>query len=127
MTAGFVRHYLVIALLTMLSACAATSVGYTEMIDSWIGKPESDLFRSWGSPTQVYDVGARRVVVYVSQRDIHVPGSPPMSISSGGTYMWTIEGSPGWTIKVSCTTTFELADSVVVSGSFKGDDCRPRA
>lgn len=75
MTAGFVRHYLVIALLTMLSACAATSVGYTEMIDSWIGKPESDLLRSWGSPTQVYDVGARRLVVYVSQRDIHVPGS----------------------------------------------------
>jgi len=117
---------LVIALLSMLAACAA-GVGYTEVIDSWIGKPESDLLRSWGSPTQVHDVGARRVIVYVSQRNIHVPGSPPLNISSGGAYVGRIEAGPGWNITVSCTTTFELVDSVVVSGSFKGDDCRSRS
>ncbi len=122
------RYLLLLPLLVVLSACATTA-GYEKMLNSWLGAQEIDLVRSWGPPVQSYELDGHKFIVYVSQRVVHYPGTEPTfhtTIRDGKAYTTAIGGSPPMTVGSSCTTTFEIAESKIISWSHQGDDCRAR-
>ncbi len=119
------HRYLIIALVTVLVACATTT-GYKKVLNSWIGAQEVDLIRSWGPPIQSYEAGGRKFIVYSSSRNVYLSGTAPSyrtTVIGKTAYTNAVGGSPARNIDMSCTTTFELDGTQVVSWSFKGNDC----
>ncbi len=108
-----------------VSACATTA-GYEKLLNSWVGSTELDLVRKWGPPVQSYEAGGRKFMVYSSQRNLHIAGVAPTyqtNVIGSTAYTRAVGGSPASNISLACTTTFELANSHVVSWSYKGNDC----
>jgi hypothetical protein len=111
---------LAIASVIVLASCATTA-DYKDVLGSWAGAPEAELVRDWGRPLQSYEAGGRKFIVYESRRTLHLPGTAPIYTSAG-----PAGGSPAMDVEMSCTTTFELANSKVISWSYKGNDCGER-
>ena len=103
---------LVAASVVGLASCATTTP-YKDVLSSWSGAPESELVRDWGRPTRSYEAGGRAFIVYERRLTLHLPGT-----STGA-----MGASPAMDVEMSCTTTFELAGSKVVSWSYTGNDC----
>ena len=119
-------RYLLVILAAALTACATTA-GFEKILNSWVGAEEIDLVRRWGPPVQSYEVGGRKFIVYTSQRNVHLPGMDPTyetTVVGDTAYTNVIGGSPPMNIDMSCTTTFELEGSRIVSWSYRGNDCK---
>lgn len=122
------HRYLLIALAAVLASCATTA-GYEKVLKSWVGAQEIDLVRSWGPPIQFYEAGGRKFIVYSSRRNVYLPGSAPSyqtTVIGNTAYTNAVGGSPAMNISKSCTTTFELDGSKVVSWTYKGNDCKAK-
>lgn len=122
------HRYLLLAFATVLVSCATTA-GYEKVLNSWTGAQEIDLVRSWGPPIQSYEAGGRKFIVYTSRRNVYMPGAAPSyqtTVIGNTAYTNPVGGSPAMNIGMSCTTTFELDGSRVVSWSYKGNDCRAK-
>jgi hypothetical protein len=123
-----VHRYLIVAFVTVLASCATTA-GYEKVLNSWRGAQEIDLVRSWGPPIQSYEAGGRKFIVYSSRRDVYLPGTAPSyqtTVIGNTAYTNAVGGSPAMNIVKSCTTTFELDGSRVVSWSYKGNACKAK-
>lgn len=119
-------RFLFICIAVVLTACATTA-GYEKALNTWLGMQEIDLVRSWGPPLQTYETGGRKFIVYSSRRNVYQPGTPPTyqtTVVGNTVYTNRIGGSPGIIIDRSCTTTFELDGTQVVSWSYNGNDCK---
>ncbi|MCG2739186.1 MAG: hypothetical protein L6300_02980 [Syntrophaceae bacterium] len=122
------HRYLLIALATVLASCATTA-GYEKVLKSWVGAQEIDLVRSWGPPIQSYEAGGRKFIVYSSHRNVYLPGTAPSyqtTVIGNTAYTNAVGGSPAMNISKSCTTTFELDGSKVVSWTYKGNACKAK-
>lgn len=122
------HRLLLITLAAALASCATTA-GYEKFLNSWVGTQEIDLVRSWGPPTQSYDTGGRKFIVYSSSRNVYLPGTAPSYQTTyiGNTaYTKAVGGTSAMHIGKTCTTTFELDSSTVVSWSHKGNDCKAK-
>lgn len=110
----------------VLSGCATTE-GYKKVVNIWVGQPEVELVRSWGAPLRTYETEKAKFLVYYSQRDVFIPGSPttyPNDFDESGTaFQQSYGGVPDRTLTYSCETSFEVIDGVIVSWSFRGNDC----
>jgi len=104
------HRYLLVVLSTLIVSCATTA-GYEKVLNSWVGKQEVDLVRSWGEPIQSYEDGGHKFIVFSSERVKVVPTSGPP--------LWLVN-----VVKLSCTTTFKLDGSKVVSWTYEGNDCK---
>jgi len=117
-----------------LSGCGsfATTEGYEQRMNTWIGAPESSLIAAWGLPDKNYASGNVRYIAYISSRTIE--GSEP-------TYKTTCTSDPngvappicktksyGGTSSYTayCETTFHLVNRYIKNYSFKGNDCRAK-
>jgi len=123
-----VYRYLCLLIAAALTACATTA-GYEKMLSSWVGVEEIDLIRGWGPPLQSYEAGGRRFLVYASHRTVYMPGTPPTyqtTVIGNTAYTNAVGGSPDMNIGLSCTTTFELDGTQVVSWSYSGNDCKAK-
>lgn len=107
---------LILAAALVVASCATTG-GYESSLKPWAGAQEADLLRAWGTPARSYEANGRKFIVFEAQREIHLPDSSDEGQAGG---------SIGMDVGLSCTTTFELENSKVVSWSYKGDDCTPR-
>lgn len=115
-------------LLAVLAGCASTE-GYEKLLNSWIGAQEIDLVRKWGPPIQTYETAGRKFVVYSSNRNVYIPETESRyqtRVVGNTAYTKAIGGSPAMNITKTCTTTFELEGSTVVSWSHKGNDCKAK-
>lgn len=122
------QRFLLLFLVVFLASCATTA-GYEKLLNSWIGAQEIDLVRSWGPPIQSYETGGHKFIVYASNRNVYVPGTAPSyqtTYIGNSAYTNAVGGSPAMNINKSCTTTFELDGSKVVSWSYKGNDCKAK-
>lgn len=90
----------------LLSGCVSSPDAYRANIASWIGAPELRLVQAWGGPTRTYETDGHRFLVYERTRIVPALGGVPGSMS------------------LSCTTTFELVNGVVVNSRGAGNDCR---
>ncbi|MGV1099143.1 hypothetical protein ACUUL3_06975 [Thiovibrio sp. JS02] len=122
------RSLLLFLLVPALSGCATTA-GYEKLLSSWVGMQEIDLVRTWGAPMQTYELDGHKFIVYVSQREVYYPGTPPTyqtTVRGDTAYITGYGGSPARSIDRSCRTTFEIEGTKIISWSFQGDDCRAR-
>ena len=120
------NHYILVVTTVLLAACA-TNAGFEKILDSWVGAQEIDLVRSWGPPVRSYEAGGRKFIAYESHRNVYVPGVAPTyqtTIIGNTVHTNAVGGSPPLNIGKSCTTTFELEGSKVVSWTYKGNDCK---
>lgn len=90
----------------VLAGCATTS-GFEKKVASFNGKSELDLIRALGTPQQSYAVEDKKFLTYSSSRFVMVP---------------TAYGNIG--NNLSCQVTFEIYQGMVVSWSWKGNDCQ---
>jgi hypothetical protein len=114
------------AILLSLSGCATTA-NYEKMLSSWVGASELDLVRRWGPPTQSYETGGRKFLIYSSSQDVFLPGTAPTyttTVIGNTAYTNMVGGTPGQTLSFSCRTTFEIHDERIVSWRWQGNDCR---
>ena len=121
-------RYMLLAAFMALSACATTA-GYEKILNSWVGTQEVDLVRSWGPPVQSYEAGGRKFISYSSRRNVYIPGTAPTyqtNVIGNTAYTTAVGGSQAMNVGMSCSTTFELEGSRVVSWSYKGNDCRAK-
>lgn len=94
-------------LLIGLAACATTE-GYKEAVESWVGAREITLVAQWGAPHRVYDASnGERALTYYDSRTVSVP------LDTGAVIP----------VEYSCETTFIVVDGVIDSWSFRGNDC----
>lgn len=57
----------------------------SEIMQSWIGAHESQLYLQWGPPTEVYSDGAGgKIVVYTIRRQFVAPGSARTTVTDYG-------------------------------------------
>jgi predicted small secreted protein len=109
----------------ILSGCATTQ-GYEQKVNSWMGLSESQLIRSWGVPQQTFTSEGSRYFVYNSSRNVYLPGTTPTytaNIVGNIAYINSYGGSAPQNLNFSCSTTFQLKNHKVVSWRFKGNDC----
>ena len=119
------KVWLIIFTIFSLAACATTQ-GYKQLCDFWVGVGEVTLVERWGVPDQSYETGGKKFIVYSSNRNVYLPGLAPTyqtTFAGNKAYTRQIGGSPAMNINKSCITTFELEDSKVISYSFEGNDC----
>lgn len=105
----------------------ATKEGYRNVVDAWVGQPESALISAWGLPQRTYETDTSKVLIYYSQRDVDVPGSTNTYQryfdETGTAFSESYGGVPDQTFTYSCETSFEVIDGVITSWSFRGNDC----
>jgi hypothetical protein len=118
----------VIAFMFAMAGCATTDA-YERILQSWVGKTELELVRSWGPPQRTYETGGSKFIVFSSSRAVYVAGTPPAystTIVGGTAYTNRIGGTPGQVIGMRCQTTFELREDHVIAWQWHGNDCVAR-
>ncbi|WP_136799706.1 MULTISPECIES: hypothetical protein [Desulfosediminicola] len=128
MTRRLRKHFLSATLLALVMVCGcATTEGYKDVVNAWVGQPELELTQTWGPPQRTYETEESKFLVYYFQRDIYFPGSPTTYQNyfdeSGTAFRQSYGGVPDRTQTYSCETLFEVIDGIIVSWSFRGNDC----
>lgn len=129
----------------LMAGCASTK-GYEQTLQTWVGSSEASLVRKWGIPAHVYKSGGEKYLAYNSSRNVYIPGtsptyhttySPGTATTTGygsSTYNTTYSGGSATTrayggsaprnINYQCATTFEISNGRVSSWSYKGNNCK---
>lgn len=92
----------IVLLVFVLSGCASFS-GYDGMIETYHGIPESELIRTWGIPSKIYESKDSRFLIY----------------SKSDKTMFGFENE-----KIVCKTTFKIQDKKVESSAYEGSQCQ---
>lgn len=117
------------ALLVLLLAGCATTANYEKILASWVGQSESDLVRTWGPPTGVYESGGLRMLTYDRSAQNYAPGTAPSyqtQVIGNQVFTRQVGGSSGYTVNRACTTNFEIKDGRVVNWRYEGNACTAR-
>jgi hypothetical protein len=117
-----------VACILIISGCA-TKEGYEKVVRSWIGSSEIELVRNWGPPTQAYETGGSKFLVYDNQGQLYIPGQAPTYHTTYYPYLGTATtqafgGTPPLLVPTRCTTVFETKDSQIVDYRFEGNKCK---
>jgi len=117
---------LFIVLGLFMSSCATTK-GYEQRVNSWLGMSEASIVRGWGVPARVFNSGGRKYFIYNSSRNVYLPGTSPTYTTTfiGNTaYTSSYGGSAPQNFNFQCETTFEILNGKVASWRYKGNDCK---
>lgn len=119
------RLLLAAALIAGLAACATTE-GYEKVLNSYVGSPETSLLAGWGPPDSVYQSGEDKYLTYRKSSSGYVPGTPPTyqtHCSYGVCTTVPIGGSPGYSYRNDCKTTFVVAGGKITKWRWEGNAC----
>lgn len=108
-----------------LSSCATTK-GFQQVCDSWIGAPETELIRLWGYPQNTLQLqNGNTVYVYSSGGTFTMPSHYDTSEDVWGkTQVHITEGT---TITLWCCTYFEIDEQgIIINYRFEGNNCVAR-
>lgn len=113
-------------LLVATGAGCASTPGYDEELQPWVGRSQGELFAEWGAPSQVLtDAAGATVLLYHRERSWQKRG---MSMGVGGSFPGgdrPVSADSGTrTVIHYCNTSFVLdAESRIASYSYEGDEC----
>jgi hypothetical protein len=118
------RFAVVLAIpLGCLSGCATgPSPSRVATLNSFIGKPEDALLRSFGVPNASYTTGDRTFLAFDEGGSSVIAGMPPPF----NWYGWPWYGYaaiPPVLIENGCETSFEIVAGKVASWTLRGNDC----
>ena len=106
------------ALALLALAGCATEHGYTANMNSWVGKPESDVVARWGTPTMVYERNSTRSISYASSQPIVIPPAPGAAAPAPAVAATAYPYLP------SCRVQIPIADGRFTSGwEVRGSSC----
>jgi hypothetical protein len=74
----------------LLTGCIATTSGYQQMVNSWVGAPESALIAQLGPPSGVYSSGGFKYLTFVASGAAYRPPVAP-------SYTTTVIGNTAYT------------------------------
>lgn len=114
-----------ILVFVMLTGCA-TEERYKEVLNTWIGVPESRLISVYGIPNSVYEIDGSKFLTYRTGGMGFIPGTPGIAQTTviGNTaYTAFSGGTPGMMASFGCETTFQIINRVVERWSFRGNSC----
>jgi hypothetical protein len=122
------RIYGGMAALLFLAGCAAdANDGYRRVLDSYLGKPESELTASLGAPESVYSAdGGYRYLSYPNQKRATTPATPAIYVTScrfNVCTSTTTDGAPAAPLDTRCHTIFLVVGDNVTNYSYD-DSCR---
>lgn len=107
----------------------ATTANYEKMLTTWIGAPEIDLYRSWGTPDGQSEVSGTKFVTFTRGGNIFMPGTSPTyrtTIIGNTAFTNAYGGSPSYNIQLMCKTVFEIRNERVVSWRWEGNNCKAK-
>ena len=121
---------LTLAALLAVSACAVPSPAQRKVLDSMIGRSETDLLRTFGVPSRTFNADGHVFLAYVQDESSYFPGSPGFGYGGFGYggfggfgYGGGFGGFGPSYYQSSCTTTFEVTGSKVAAWNVRGDGC----
>ena len=126
-----IRKFLGLGAMALLAGCAYPSKQHIDSLNAIVGKPETDLVRTYGVPNRTYDTSGHRFLAYSESHLDEFGGDPGFGYGGFG-YGWGGFGYGGYggyggfppeIVQESCTTTFELTGGVVRAWNLKGNDC----
>lgn len=98
--------------MTFLSGCA-TKKGYEKVLNTWIGKTETEMVEKMGPPNGTYQLPKQKVLTYsystIASTTIY---SPQLATAA------TVSSESG------CRTHFFIANDVVVKWLYFGSECK---
>jgi len=107
-----------------IAGSAASNAGYNQVLRSWLGAPELDVIRSFGVPTQTYEVSGHKFLVYDRQISWRTPETYTTTFVGNTAYT---DSDGGYVHIWQCSTTFETDGSKVVNFQFQGNACAATA
>jgi hypothetical protein len=122
------RIYGGMAALFFLAGCAAdANDGYRKVLDAYLGKPESTLTASLGTPESIYSGdGGYRYLSYPNQKKTDTPATPAIYVTSCRFNICTsttTEGGPATPLDTKCHTIFLVVGDNVTNYSYD-PNCR---
>jgi hypothetical protein len=122
------RIYGGMAALFFLTGCAAdANDGYRKVLDAYLGKPESTLTASLGTPESIYSGdGGYRYLSYPNQKKTDTPATPAIYVTSCRFNICTsttTEGGPATPLDTKCHTIFLVVGDNVTNYSYD-PNCR---
>lgn len=114
---------LLLGFIALLLAACATTRGYQQFLDGWIGGNEKALLESnWGIPDKTFQQDdGNKIFCYKAHR----VESTPMQVYTNPEGNTTVYG--GTTYVRSCETCFYLnRRGIIYHYTFKGNDCLAR-
>lgn len=134
------RHatHVALASLALLAGCAYPNPEHVRMLNTLVGKSETEVVRAQGVPTRTYETGGLKFLSYDMRHIESIPGAG-FGYGGFGPYGYGGFGYGGFgyggvgydgfggfgpeIIQRDCDTTFELKASVVQSWKLRGNDC----
>jgi hypothetical protein len=119
------KTFMLLLTVSMLSSCA-TQAGYKKVLDSWVGHTELELVRAWGPPVRAHDISDSRFLEFHRSGNLVLPGSDPTyttTVIGNTAYTTSSGGSSPTNIALSCATTFEVRNGVIISWRYQGNNC----
>ncbi|WP_242108929.1 hypothetical protein [Luteimonas aquatica] len=99
-------------------------------LEPWIGQPEAELLRVWGTPTRTEDREGKRVIDYYKQvvetRYAPTQGCPqgqspqPVNGTDKPLVCAPIAGPVSWEVTYECTASFQFQDGAIIDYVTKG-------
>ena len=120
---------LILALIVVLIVGCATTKKYESVLDTWLNSDINSLIESWGYPDNSFEAPNGNMV-YVYSRSGQVT-LPSQTTSNYNIYGNTVYGSStttgGQTIKLGCTTFFEVNQgNRIIKYRYEGNNCKSR-
>lgn len=93
---------------------------YGKTLDSWLYSTEDELIAQWGLPSQVYNSGTKKYLVYQRSRVYYGFDKSPRYETTYNPYLRTMTTKKVEPPAHHCTTTFTVEDGVIKHWQYKG-------
>ena len=122
------RNFIVAGLLFLLlfTACGKPN-NYANDLNSWLGASETDLIAAWGIPTRSLDQGNIRILEYHrNYGQMVMPGTQMhnTTLYPNSAYTMSTPATPGYSVPMTCTTTFTITGGNVTGWRYNGNNCK---
>ena len=95
-------------ILILLSGCVTAEMKYKTRLDSYVGKPSSEVIMAFGAPTQTYENGGQKFLTFMED---------------GGSVMVPLMGNYH-NVRRYCKTTFLINElGLIQSYQWEGNWC----
>lgn len=112
----------IISALLIIGACTIRNNTYNDDLQKWIGQPEFELYKQWGTPNDVFYISNSRKIITFTRiyKKQHLNAYSNEinynAINSG--YQSDNNAYPDY-----CRTSFTITNGVISDYTFSGDYC----
>jgi len=115
------KKVLVLCGVVLLLAGCANSVRYGNLLNTWVGKSEENLVKTWGIPSRSYKMAdGQKMVEYNNAQNVFAFNTPE-NYQSPSLAMRLASGEKK--SRSACKATFLIDKGIITSWKFFGDDC----